>query len=104
MTAFMQPHSLTSGESCLKRDMISWMVLSSAAVSSSCGSRSRAWGDSSSADRSQGMDHCARCSRNSSFQDSWSSSSCGHSALSFYKGLGEGADHERDKRKRSRGV
>lgn len=49
---------------------ITWIVLISMSVIASLGRRSRAWGQASKAPSSQGTDHCARWSRNSSFQDS----------------------------------
>lgn len=77
MTAFIQPHSLPSGDSWRNLASISWIALISLLTTgSSGGRRSRALLELKSSERSHGMDHCARCSRNSSFQDSCSSSSC----------------------------
>lgn len=77
ITAFMQPHSLPSGDSCLKRANISCMIfISLLTFVSSAGSLSRALFEFSSGDKSQGMDHWAKCNRNSSFHDSCRRSSC----------------------------
>lgn len=77
ITAFMQPHSLPSGDSCRKRANISCIIfISLLTFVSSAGSLSRAFSEFSSGDRSQGMDHWAKCNRNNSFHDSCSSSNC----------------------------
>lgn len=73
ITAFIQPHSLPSGDSCRNLASISWISLISLfTLTSSGGSRSLAFSQLMRRDRSHGMDHWAKWSRNSSFQDSCS--------------------------------